>query len=75
MDQYEGGASPLSYEGGADTYLQVITSHTAALNNERADIEMMRHPLGVKRGPDQSVGRRIKHDATTLILCCKIGVS
>jgi NodT family efflux transporter outer membrane factor (OMF) lipoprotein len=29
------------YEGGVDTYLQVITSQTAALQNERNDIDIM----------------------------------
>ena len=33
------------YEGGVDTYLQVITSQTAALENERNDIEIMRRRL------------------------------
>jgi NodT family efflux transporter outer membrane factor (OMF) lipoprotein len=33
------------YEGGVDTYLQVITWQTAALQNERADIEIMRRRL------------------------------
>ena len=33
------------YEGGVDTYLQVITSQTAALQNERNDIEIMRRRL------------------------------
>jgi NodT family efflux transporter outer membrane factor (OMF) lipoprotein len=33
------------YEGGVDTYLQVITSQTAALLNERNDIEIMRRRL------------------------------
>jgi outer membrane protein TolC len=28
------------YQGGVDTYLQVITSQTAALMNERNDIEI-----------------------------------
>jgi outer membrane protein TolC len=28
------------YEGGVDTYLQVITSQTAALQNERNDIQI-----------------------------------
>ena len=30
------------YEGGVDTYLQVVTWQTAALFNERADIDLMR---------------------------------
>jgi NodT family efflux transporter outer membrane factor (OMF) lipoprotein len=34
--------SEVRYEGGADTYLQVITWQTAALNNERNDIDIMR---------------------------------
>ncbi len=29
------------YEGGVDTFLQVVTSQTAALDNERNDIEIM----------------------------------
>ncbi len=33
------------YEGGVDTYLQVITSQTAALQNARNDIEIMRRRL------------------------------
>jgi NodT family efflux transporter outer membrane factor (OMF) lipoprotein len=33
------------YEGGVDTYLQVITSQTAALMNERNDIEIQRRRL------------------------------
>ncbi|MCU1322596.1 MAG: efflux system, outer rane lipoprotein NodT family [Acidobacteriaceae bacterium] len=33
------------YEGGVDTYLQVITSQTAALQNERNDIEILRRRL------------------------------
>jgi NodT family efflux transporter outer membrane factor (OMF) lipoprotein len=33
------------YEGGVDTYLQVITSQTAALQSERNDIEIMRRRL------------------------------
>lgn len=33
------------YEGGVDTYLQVITWQTAALQNERNDIEIMRRRL------------------------------
>jgi outer membrane protein TolC len=33
------------YEGGVDTYLQVITWQTAALQNERTDIEIMRRRL------------------------------
>jgi NodT family efflux transporter outer membrane factor (OMF) lipoprotein len=33
------------YEGGVDTYLQVVTSQTAALQNERNDIEIMRRRL------------------------------
>ncbi len=33
------------YEGGVDTYLQVITWQTAALNNERNDIDIMRRRL------------------------------
>ncbi len=35
----------IRYEGGVDTYLQVITYQTAALNNERADIDIMRRRL------------------------------
>jgi len=34
--------SQTRYEGGVDTYLQVITWQTAALNNERNDIDLMR---------------------------------
>jgi outer membrane protein TolC len=34
--------SQTRYDGGADTYLQVITWQTAALNNERNDIDIMR---------------------------------
>jgi outer membrane protein TolC len=33
------------YEGGVDTYLQVITSQTAALQNESNDIEIQRRRL------------------------------
>ncbi len=33
------------YEGGVDTYLQVITWQTAALNNERNDIDILRRRL------------------------------
>ena len=33
------------YEGGVDTYLQVITWQTAALNNERNDIDIQRRRL------------------------------
>jgi NodT family efflux transporter outer membrane factor (OMF) lipoprotein len=33
------------YEGGADTYLQVVTWQTAALNNERNDIDIMRRRM------------------------------
>jgi len=33
------------YEGGVDTYLQVITSQTAALQNERNDIDITRRRL------------------------------
>ena len=33
------------YEGGVDTYLQVITWQTAALQNERNDIDLMRRRL------------------------------
>ncbi len=35
----------IRYEGGVDTYLQVITWQTAALNNERNDIDIMRRRL------------------------------
>jgi NodT family efflux transporter outer membrane factor (OMF) lipoprotein len=33
------------YEGGVDTYLQVVTSQTTALNNERNDIDIRRRQL------------------------------
>jgi NodT family efflux transporter outer membrane factor (OMF) lipoprotein len=33
------------YSGGVDTYLQVVTSQTIALNNERNDIDIMRRQL------------------------------
>jgi NodT family efflux transporter outer membrane factor (OMF) lipoprotein len=33
------------YEGGVDTYLQVVTWQTAALQNQRADIDLMRRRL------------------------------
>lgn len=33
------------YEGGVDTYLQVVISQTTALNNERNDIDIMRKQL------------------------------
>lgn len=33
------------YAGGVDTYLQVVTSQTTALNNERNDIDIMRRQL------------------------------
>jgi NodT family efflux transporter outer membrane factor (OMF) lipoprotein len=35
----------IRYEGGVDTYLQVITWQTAALQNERNDIDIMRRRL------------------------------
>ncbi len=35
----------IRYEGGVDTYLQVITSQTAALNNQRNDIDIQRRRL------------------------------
>jgi NodT family efflux transporter outer membrane factor (OMF) lipoprotein len=37
--------SQIRYEGGVDTYLQVITWQTAALNNERNDIDIMRRRM------------------------------
>jgi len=37
--------SQTRYEGGADTYLQVITWQTAALTNERNDIDIMRRRM------------------------------
>jgi outer membrane protein TolC len=33
------------YEGGVDTYLQVVTSQTTALANQRNDIEITRRRL------------------------------
>jgi outer membrane protein TolC len=33
------------YSGGVDTYLQVVTSQTTALANERNDIDLMRRRL------------------------------
>ncbi len=33
------------YEGGVDTYLQVVTAQTTALNNERNDIDIRRRQL------------------------------
>ncbi len=35
----------IRYQGGVDTYLQVITSQTAELNNQRNDIDIMRRRL------------------------------
>jgi NodT family efflux transporter outer membrane factor (OMF) lipoprotein len=35
----------IRYEGGVDTYLQVVTWQTAALLNERAEIDLMRRRL------------------------------
>ena len=37
--------SQTRYEGGADTYLQVITWQTSALSNERNDIDIMRRRM------------------------------
>jgi NodT family efflux transporter outer membrane factor (OMF) lipoprotein len=37
--------SQTRYDGGVDTYLQVITWQTAALNNERNDIDIMRRRM------------------------------
>lgn len=37
--------SQTRYQGGVDTYLQVITWQTAALNNERNDIDIMRRRM------------------------------
>jgi len=37
--------SQTRYEGGVDTYLQVITWQTAALNNERNDLDIMRRRM------------------------------
>jgi NodT family efflux transporter outer membrane factor (OMF) lipoprotein len=37
--------SQTRYEGGVDNYLQVITWQTAALNNERNDIDIMRRRM------------------------------
>ena len=33
------------YVGGIDTYLQVVTAQTTALNNERNDIDIMRRQM------------------------------
>ena len=33
------------YQGGVDTYLQVVTAQTTALNNERNDIDILRRQL------------------------------
>ena len=33
------------YEGGVDTYLQVVTWQTAALNNERNDLDILQRRL------------------------------
>jgi outer membrane protein TolC len=33
------------YEGGVDTYLQVVTWQTAALNNQRNDLDIMERRL------------------------------
>jgi NodT family efflux transporter outer membrane factor (OMF) lipoprotein len=35
----------IRYEGGVDTYLQVVTSQTTALQNQRNDIEILRRRL------------------------------
>ncbi len=35
----------IRYQGGVDTFLQVVTSQTAALNNQRNDIDIMRRRL------------------------------
>jgi outer membrane protein TolC len=37
--------SKVRYEGGADSYLQVIIWQTAALNDERNDIDIMRRRM------------------------------
>jgi outer membrane protein TolC len=43
------------YAGGVDTYLQVVTSQTTALANERNDIDLMTETRS-KRAADQAVG-------------------
>jgi hypothetical protein len=35
----------MSYAGGVNTYLQVVTSQTTALTNERNDIDILRRRL------------------------------
>jgi NodT family efflux transporter outer membrane factor (OMF) lipoprotein len=53
QQQYEATASAeqslslfeTRYEGGVDTYLQVVTWQTAALNNERNDLDIMQRRL------------------------------
>jgi outer membrane protein TolC len=48
--------SQARYEGGADTYLQVITWQTAALNNERNDIDIMRRRMEASVALIKAVG-------------------
>ena len=57
------------YEGGVDTYLQVVTWQTAALNNQRNDLDIFAASPGCQRAADQSTGRRMGRDeiASSLI--------
>jgi hypothetical protein len=47
----------IRYEGGVDTYLQVVSWQTAALQNERAEIGLMRQRLDASVFLIKALGR------------------